>query len=129
MEPKQAKLGESTSKVETIARESVNTTLAQIYEIAQSTVRNVIDSKNPKMSSVLETGKISWNKWTRDFKRALVERLFLECGLKTKGSRPTLQHVQAVREILAEKYPALFGFGVLYDSKKHKTAYEVNAEK
>ena len=116
MEPKQAKLGESTSKVETIARESVNTTLAQIYEIAQSTVRNVIDSKNPKMSLVLETGKISWNKWTRDFKRALVERLFLECGLKTKGSRPTLQHVQAVREILAEKYPALFGFGVLYDS-------------
>ena len=92
-------------------------------------MKNVIDPSNPKMKSVLETEKISWNKRTRDFKRPIIDRLFLECQLKSKGSCPTLQHAQAVREILAAKYPTLFGFGVLYDTKKHKTAYEVNAER
>ena len=128
-EPKQAQLAKSTPMIENVAAESVKATLAQIYEIAKSTVKNVIDPSNLKMKSVLETEKISWNMWFRDFKKLLIHWPLLECQFRNKGSRPTLQHTQAVREILAEKYSALFGFGVLYDTKKHKTAYDVNAEK
>ena len=94
-EPKQARVAESTPTIENVAAESVKATLAQIYEVAKSTVKNVIDPSYPKMKSVLETEKISWNKWTRDFKRPLIDRLFLECQLRNKGSRPTLQHAQA----------------------------------
>ena len=121
---KKVKEVEST---ETSAVQSMKTPFAEVYEVARNTVKNVINEANPKTKAVLETGKISWNKWTRDVKKSLVDRLYIECSMK--GLNPQLKHAQAVREVLAEKYPDLFGYGILFDTKHHETAYEVNAEK
>ena len=64
-----------------------------------------------------ESKKVSWKSWSA-IKMNLVSKLvdLLE--------KPRYEHVKAIRIVLNDTFPAVFGYGLLYNAK-HSDAYQV----
>ena len=45
------------------------------------------------------------------------------------NQNPGRPHALALRDVLAEKFPNIFGLGKLWDKKHHEDAYDLNKEK
>ena len=101
-----------------------------LYKMAREIVRKVLGSeKTPEKcknvtirKALYEKKKVTWNLWTGPIKKALVEKLFRVCRPKTK-------HAHALRIILEEEFPELFGFGQLFNTREKKNKNKTRKNK
>ena len=90
-------------------------------------------------TALYEEKFISWSAWGKDFKKPLIDRYYNvhyqvwktandEARKKGTYQYPKLQDARAIRIRLAELFPKVLGYGVVYD-RKFNNAYDSHQKK
>ena len=90
-------------------------------------------------NALYEEEFISWSAWGKDFKKPLIDKYFNvhyqvwktandEATKKGTYEYPKLRDARAIRLRLAELFPKVLGYGVVYD-RKFNDAYESHQNK
>ena len=108
------------------------------YTVARKTIFRVLGNPNDLGNSpcdaelefqVYGAKKIDWKFYTNKIKLALIRNLYNEFPSRGKKEYPKQKNIRALREVLNDLFPDLFGFGKLYDESKFTDAYQTNRKR